>query len=344
MPTGDSAFDRGMKIKTRQVVAGVGLALLAGGAPVLAQGIRTLDAGGGHYVTQVGPRAAVREPSGLVTELSLPPGASLRRLVALADGWVAAGEVDAGGFSDLFLLRSSEGIRAPFAVPPNAEDHELRGGPMPLVERGRLVGLAWLGGAGVRQTAVYASMWSGLDWSKPELVSPIGPGTQIAIDGAVLADGSWLLVWSAYDGGDDEIVWSRRVGGSWSEPAPLHQPNDVPDITPAIVATGRGALAAWNAFDGSLYRVRLAAFEDGGWRDLGLADTGGAVSPSLTRHGGGALLLYRTVVPPTWTLHQLDERGLFLRHAVAESESTLQPGVAPLGLVAPEFEWPESQG
>ena len=214
---------------------------------------------------------------------------------------------------------------------------------MPLVERGRLVGLAWLAGAGVRETAVWASAWSGLDWSQPELVSPVGAGTQIAIDGAVLADGSWLLVWSAYDGNDDEILWSRRVGGRWSEPAVLHEPNEVPDITPALVATGRGALAAWNWFDGKTYRVRMAGFEDGGWRELGLADPAGGVSPGLTAHQDGLLLLYRTAVPPTWTLIHLDERGAILRTAVVEKETTSRPGLAPEDGLAAVLEWPGEQ-
>ena len=194
---------------------------------------------------------------------------------------------------------------------------------MPLVEHGRLVGLAWLAGAGVRETAVWASAWSGLDWSQPELVSPVGPGTQIAIDGAVLADGSWLLVWSAYDGNDDEILWSRRVAGRWSVPAVVHEPNETPDITPAVVATGRGALATWNWWDGGTYRVRLARFEDRGWRELEFSSPAGAVDPGLTAEGDGALLLYRTVVPSTWMLQELDSARCHPAHCRGGEQARL---------------------
>ena len=329
-----------MKLKNRQLVAGATIVLALSATGAVAQSLRTLDAGGGLYLNQVGDRAAVREPSGLVTELSLPPGTALRRLESLTGGWIAAGEIDAPGVTELFLMRSDAGSRSPFPAPANIAEDPLRAGPMPLIERGELVGVAWLAGSAVRQTAVYAALWSGLDWSQPELVSPVGPGTQIAIDGAVLADGSWLLVWSAYDGNDDEILWSRRVGESWSAPAVLHAPNETPDITPALVATGRGALAAWNWFDGETYRVRLAGFEDGNWRELSFDSPAGSVSPDLTLRADGALLLYRTVVPSTWTVHELDQRGTVLRTAVALHETTLQPGLAPNASSSPGFEWP----
>jgi hypothetical protein len=329
-----------MKVKTRQLVAWAVLVLAVGSSGAAAQSARTLDAGGGLYLHQIGGRALLREPSGQVTELPLPPGTALHRLERLDKGWMAAGELDTTGRTDLYLLRSEEGNRSSFPVPPNVSGDPLRSGPMPLVERGRLVGLAWLSGVGVRQTAVYASQWSGLDWSQPELVSPIGPGTQIALDGAVLADGSWLLVWSGYDGNDDEVLWSRRVGDEWSVPTALHEPNDTPDITPSLVGTGRGALAAWNWFDGATYRVKLAAFEDGSWRELEFLGPAGSVRPSLTPAGDGALLLYRTVVPSAWALHELDGSGEPLRKAVVERETTLRPGLAAAGGPTPGLEWP----
>jgi hypothetical protein len=329
-----------MKNKTCQVAAGVALAFALVAAVCGAQSLRTVDTGGGLYLNQYGDRVTVREPDGAIGELSLPPGASLYELAGLEGGWVAAGEIDQGRLTDLVLLRSDGGVLLPVAAPPNAAAEPLRAGPMPLVEGGRLAGLAWLAGPEIRQTAVWAATWSGLDWGPPELVSPAGAGTQIAIDGVVLADGSWLLVWSGYDGGDDEILWSRRVGERWSEPAVLHPPNEWPDITPALVATGRGALVAWNAYDGSTYRVRLAAFEDGGWHEVELPSPAGAVEPGLTRHGEGALLLYRTAWPLSWRLHELDGRGALLRSAVAEQETTTRPGLSPDEAVAPVLEWP----
>lgn len=309
----------------------------------LGQATRTIDAGSGLYAQQVFGRALIREPAGEVSELSLPPGTSLRRLESLETGWIAAGIVESPGTSDLFLLHNEKGLRRPFPTPQNQAGDPLRSDPVPLVENGQLVGLAWLAGLGVRETAVYASLWSGVDWAPAQLVSPPGPGTQIALAGTVLADGSWLLVWSAWDGNDDEIVWSRREEGSWSAPLPLHPANDRPDIVPTVVATGRGALAAWSSSDGATYRVRLAGFENGEWRELELRGSAGSVRPGLTATGDGALLLFRSVVPPSWTLYALDQRGVPLGRAVFEVETAFRPGLVPRAGTAPALEWPGAE-
>ena len=340
MAAGRTVRLRIMKHETRQLLAWAALAVSVGAADARAQSLRTVDAGGGLYLNQFGDRATVREPSGLVSELSLPPGTAFRRIEPLAEGWIAAGEIAVSGMTDLFLLLDEKGERRPFAAPPNAAEGPLRAGPMPLVEDGRLAGLAWVEGERVKKSAVWASRWSGLDWSRPELVSPVGPGTQIAIDGAVLADGSWLLVWAAFDGEDDEVLWSRRTEKGWSAPARLHEANPWPDYKPALVGTRRGALAAWSSWDGESYRVRLAAFEDGRWRDLGFESPEGSVRPALTPHAGGARLLYRTVVPATWRVHELDERGAVVRSAVVERETSTPPGLAPGEGDAVGLEWP----
>ena len=332
-----------MKSTTRQLLAWAGIALGMGTIAAHGQSLRTLDAGGGLYLNQIGDRAAVREPSGLVSELSLPPGTAFRSIEPLTDGWIAAGEIEVPGATELFLLVDEGGRRRPFPAPANTGAVPVRAGPMPLVENGRLVGLAWLAGERLRRAAVWVARWSGLDWSPPELVSPVGPGTQIAIDGAVLADGSWLLVWSAYDGTDDEILWSRWAGKRWSVPLPVHEANEFPDIQPSLVATGRGALAAWSGWDGETYRVRLAAFEKGAWRDLEFDGPEGAVRPGLTPHAAGARLLYRTLRPAVWRLHELDERGAELRSAMVERQTSTRPGLAPGSRDAPALEWPGEQ-
>ena len=62
-----------MKCKTRHLLAWAALAVTVGAAGASAQFLRTVDAGGGLYLHQVGGRAAVREPSGLVSELCCRP-------------------------------------------------------------------------------------------------------------------------------------------------------------------------------------------------------------------------------------------------------------------------------
>ena len=69
-----------------------------------------------------------------------------------------------------------------------------------------------------------------------------GPGSQMALAGAVLADGSWLLAWSAYDGDgrrDRLEPAASRAGALEPGRAAVAAGNAVPDITPALAAARR---------------------------------------------------------------------------------------------------------
>ncbi len=181
--------------------------------------------------------------------------AEVSAFAALDGGWVAAGSApDANGGRRLFLLRGDDRTSRPLARAPRpGEPAAARPGaaggrrparrprlagrgrrPLPLRARRRLDRPA----AGRRPSA------------SP---SPV-PGASSRSTGAVLADGSWLLAWSAFDGQDDEIVWSRRAGNAWQPVKRLYPDNSVPDITPALTATADGgALIAWSRFDGHGY-------------------------------------------------------------------------------------------
>ena len=319
------------------LIALVGCCLAS--AQLSAQFARTIDAGGGLFVHQIGDRAQIREPGGVSDELVLPKGGTLYRLRHLEGGWIGAGVIEDDRRAGLFLLRSLDGERSAFVGPPNPSGVELRGDPVPMVQAGQLVGLAWMEGATSRETAVHAARWDGSGWSEPEVVGRRGPGTQIGLDGVVLADGTWLLAWSGYDGSDDEILWSRRSASGWSEPLPLHPGNEAPDIVPSLLETARGALVAWSESDGRTYRVRLAELNGARWRMLPLEVTAGSLRPRLTR-GSSISLLYRTVVPPTWTLVELDERGRATRRASLPAPTAYRPGLVPADDGPAVFEWP----
>ncbi len=328
------------RLQSRLILCTVAFCLTTATA-VQAQYFHTADAGGGLYVQQMMGRALLREPSGEVTELAIPTGTLLRRIQPLAEGWLLSGEVDLEEGRELFLLRGGLGEEPKrFPVPENSAGDPMRINPVPLVREGQLIGIGWIAGARIREGAVYASLWSGTDWSQPEQVSGIGPGTQIGLSGVVLADGSWLLSWSAYDGDDDEIFWSRRVTDRWSPPRPLHARNEEPDVKPELIATGVGALAAWGASDGTTYRVKLAAFDGRRWRTLPFDTPAGTVNPTFTPHGTGVRLLYRRVVESSWVLFELDERGAPLRRLVLDTESTFAPAVVPDESGVLGFEWP----
>jgi hypothetical protein len=158
---------------------------------------------------------------------------------------------------------------------------------------------------------VRAALWDGQRWQTPERVSWPGPGSQLALAGAVLTDGSWLLAWSAFDGQDDEIVWSQRAGGAWQPVKRLYPDNSVPDITPALAATADGgALIAWSRFDGHGYQLRMARFDRGTWTGEHPAAPSGSLYPVfLGSSAGGSRLLYLDAVPHGWSVLDLDSTG-----------------------------------
>src|ERR1700681_207815 len=213
-----------------------------------------------------GNSAQIEVPGGGALSVSLPDRSEVSSLAATDSGWVAAGSFpDAAGRQRLFLLTGDDKSFQPLPEPPG-QTLQQRRGPVLLVDGGRLAGLAWLEGDGGRSLAVRAAAWNGKRWQAPQWVSHPGPGSQLGLTGAVLADGSWLLAWSAFNGTADEIVWSQKIGASWLPVRRLSAPNPVPNITPALTATaGGGALIAWSRFDGRGYQMRMARFERGEW-------------------------------------------------------------------------------
>lgn len=249
-------------------------------------------------------------PEGRTLEVPLPARAEVSAFAAIDGGWVAAGSVaDASGGRRLFLRRGNDRASRPLAEPPGQEGRERRG-PVLLVDGGRLAGLAWLEGDDDRSLSVRAALWDGQRWQTPERVSYPGPGSQLALTGAVLTDGSWLLAWSAFDGQDDEIVWARRQGDAW-QPVQRLTDNSVPDITPALTATADGgALIAWSRFDGKGYQMRIAHFGRDGWSGEHPAAKSGSLYPVfLGGPAGGSRLLYLDAAPHGWSVLDLDGQG-----------------------------------
>lgn len=259
-------------------------------------------------------------PGGRSVHLTLPQRGEASALAELDRGWIAAGSAQPEDAEDgrrtLFLL-SSEG-----ALPaPAGQEGAQRRGPVFFVEDGTLQGMAWLEGNDDRSLAVRAAEWNGHAWKAVEPVSRPGPGSQIALAGAVLSDGSWLLAWSAYDGEDHEIVWARRTAQGWSPARPVSKGNSVPDITPALAATESGALLAWSRYDGESYRLQLARFDSNTWKDERPIARSGSFHPSFQ----GLYLLHETAGPSSWSVLELAPSGKVLRRASALSALTERP-------------------
>jgi hypothetical protein len=134
---------------------------------------------------------------------------------------------------------------------------------VPLVEGSELGGLVWLEGSPAGGMGVRAAAWEDGRWAQADWIARPGKGSQTGLAGVVLRDGSWLVVWSAFDGQDDEIVSARRAGDGWQAPRRVVADNRVPDITPALAVTNQGAIAAWSRFDGTGLQPGARALERG---------------------------------------------------------------------------------
>lgn len=337
------------------LLAACGLAATAAGPrPALAASAPgdVLQAGRpGAELTLVAGGDRLELPGGAVARLEIPAGGAASALAALADGWAVAGSRgDGAGGRRLFFLRG-HGDRGRPLPAPAGQRVAVRQDPVLLVDGGRLVGAAWLEGDPARPLAVAAAAWDGTRWSAPERVAPPAPGSQLALAGTVLGDGSWLLVWSAFDGADDEIVWARRVGGSWLAPSLLSADNRVPDVTPGLTAVdGGGAVVAWSRYDGRSYRLRTARFAGGEWRDERWAAGAGSLFPSFAGTGERPWLLYFDASDAAaggsggWTVAELDRDAGVRRRWQTGATPDPRPAVLAAGGDEPLLAWSAEAG
>jgi hypothetical protein len=302
--------------------------------------------------------ARLELPSGQRVTARLPEGAALDTTATLDTGWLAAGTQPAAGPStarDLLLLTGDGQTASGFSTlpAPPGKTGSLRAEPLPLVDGGRLTGLVWLEGESRRSFGVRFAAWNGAGWEEPEIIAPPGPGSQLALTAAHLRDGSGLLAWSAFDGHDDEIVWSRSPGGpngSWSRPRRVAADNSVPDITPALTAIdggngGKGgALLAWSRYDTGLgeYRVVVSRFDKGRWTAPVATGRAGSLYPTFEpAPAGAARMLYRTAAPQGWELVEMNAAGRVSRRAAVMAAAGTRPSVTE-GSDGVLFRWPAS--
>jgi hypothetical protein len=258
----------------------------------------------------------------------LPPGSELNSLEALAGGWVAAGTAASARGAELLVFVEEQGVVRRLPAPGDRRGR-IRAGPIPFVDRERLLGLAWLEGDERRFLVVRAAAWSGSGWGPAETVSPPKAGSQLALTGTVLPDDTWLLAWSAFDGRDDEILWSRRQGSAWSEPARAAADNPVPDITPALGLAGETAVLAWSRYDGDGYRLALARWAGSGWEEPRTVGPRGSLVPAFTRDADATWLLYETAHPHGWAVAELDATATVRRTATLPTPVRERPAVGP---------------
>ncbi len=331
----------------------------AAGAGLWGSGKTVLRAVDAVYIIEDarGERTVKLPPAVEVEELfELRGGAFLSaRAPASTDG-SAQGSARGSERRDLFLAWiDGQGLR-PLPSPAVAEEEgggRVRENAVPLASAaGELAGLAWLEGSDRQSYAVRVSDWDGMRWSEPRTVAPAAAGSQLALSGTTLADGSKLLVWSRFDGQDDEVVAARFADGSWGPVVALDADNAVPDITPALVAVPGGALAAWSRYDGHDYRVVLSRFDGEKWSVPAWAGPAGSTSPQLTRSepdgvagaagprkAASAWLTFASARPRGWSVVELDRAGGELRRGRVEEAPAARPALVRLASGEVRLRW-----
>ena len=327
-----------MNIPSRQVSPLLVALALALGLSATASGQALKTARGELLLPSAEGGSYVRSADGQGVELPLPKAARVSDLRSTATGWFAAAVARDQGTPALRLFRGHGETVEALPSPASAPARELLQ-PIFVAGRDEIQGLIWLAGEAHHQLAVTAARWSGGSWSDPEIVSPPGKGTQIALSSALLDDGSWLVVWAAFDGTDDEIVWSRRSAGSWSPPRPVARGNAVPDITPHLFATPGGALVAWSRYDGNDYRVNVARFDGEAWSPPTVVGPKGSTAPAFS-DTDAPYLVHHLADPQAWAVLELDRSGHVLREASAEVPVPGRPILARVSSEGVVFEWP----
>jgi hypothetical protein len=85
----------------------------------------------------------------------------------------------------------------------------------------------------------------------------------------------------------------------------------VPDITPVVTATTRGAVAAWSRYEDGHYRVRVARLRGDAWRDEERLGGAGSVFPFFVADdsAAGAQLVFAEGAAGEWQLLELTATG-----------------------------------
>jgi len=254
------------------------------------------------------------ERAGIIRRLDLPPGGRVDAIAAAGESFVVAGvRPAAAGGEKIWLQRGDREA----SLSPSSPAQPMAAEPVLVTAGERLRGIAWLEGRDRQHLAVrYAA--AGQDGlSAPVTVAPPGPGSQLALAAATLADGRTLLVWSGYDGQDDEI-WAALGGPSgWSSPRRITTNNAVPDITPDVVATPSGALVAWSRFDGEEYELVVAEFDGREFSAPARIGDPGSLYPTFEEIGGRLAVLFRDARRSTWSVIELSSHGKGGRRADA---------------------------
>ena len=270
-------------------------------------------------------------------------GARLTTIADLGDGWVAGGvEHTEGGVRVTFVMEDGAGLHR---LPMPWQPHELQIRPILLADERQLRGAAWLAGDHPQRLAVKAAAWDGARWGPVVDVAKPARGSQTGLTGTVLANGDGLLVWSRFDGVDDEIVYSRQYGDGWADPRPVTKGNDVADVTPTVVGHSDGATLAWSRLVDGRYQVQTAQLRGETWGRPQKTGEPGSLFPTFVRNGQGLYLLYRSAELRGWTVRELPTAGRPpQRSAFVGRDTSERPVLSTAKRNGPRLEWRGKSG
>jgi hypothetical protein len=320
------------------------LASLAHAAPPELELVQPVQSKKGVLLVNSPHLATVERPTAETQEISLRAGERLTEIAETRRGWVAAGvrATKRGRRELMVVMEDAAGVER--LVAPSRQKKRLRILPTLFVDKEELSGVAWLEGDDIQSLTVRFADWNGADWGPVKKVSRPARGSQTGLVGTVLADGSHLLVWSVYDGSDDEIVWSRRRGSRWTRPKRLTANNRTPDTMPAVVSIGSGALAVWSHFDGDDYKLMSARFDGRRWKRPELIGPAGSFDPRFVGLETGLFLTYKNAWPSGWSVLEIGTGGDPKRRAVVQQRPDNRPALARPGSREVTLLWPREDG
>ncbi len=167
--------------------------------------------------------------------------------------------------------------------------------------------VSWLNNDG----DILFSGYDGLHWSFPETVAR-STGKHRGIPALAVGDDA-VIAWAEADPGTfEDIFFSVRASGRWSEPSRAHERNDVPDILPSVVAAAGGAFSIrWKSFDGRQYVDRCTA------ASIGSLERGATPSGLLDKAREAQLPIESAIV---WRGADGFPRSVYLKQLLDEQE------------------------
>lgn len=268
--------------------------------------------------------------------LPVAPGVHFTALRAAGNDFVAAGVERVPQGIALVVVRG-QGPQVEVLDVPQVTPGDFAMIPAPILGPEGLEALLWIEGKNQQTGGVKFASFAGGAFGPVKTLAPPGPGTQTGLEAIRLADGSWLAVWSAYDGQDDEILWSRGSTQGWSPPKALTA-NLVPDLTPILRPTRTGALMVWSFYDGNDYRLQSARFEDWSW-NIGEVFGGKGSSQPFFAETPRTTVAFRQVEPEAWRVVELNDDATLGREVSLPTATRRPPTILAMDDQAVTIEW-----